>query len=678
MAILSRGCALPSRTLTGISVALLFAINAYVAKALFWVDFTTRMESIEGSYISISRWAIDHWQDRAWFPLWFGGMPFVHVYQPGLHLTVAEAARLLGWSPEHAYHVLTGLAYSLGPVALFWLCYRATSRRGFAFLAGVIYSLFSVVLLVAPVVLYDTGGPLLARRYEVLVHYGEGPHTTALALVPLVIWALDRAVSTRRWIFVLAAPLAVAAVVLTNWPGTVGLAMAVAAYALAMLDRDWIRRWLMLAGIGAVTYLIVMPWASPSIVHLVLRNAQQGTATPLNTRRMMIAGLIGLGLLAAHLVLKRLGVNPWLRFFLYFAAITGVVALTYAWLHFEIIPQPNRFELEFDMAAAAVVAFAATAVLNRLPPRWKVVMIVVLSLLGASQIHRYRRYAKGLTQPLDITGTIEYRMAKWFDRNMRGKRVFAPGNVSLWMNLFTDVPQVAGCCEQGIPTHEYRIAVYTIYTGQNAGERDAAISLLWLKAYGAAAIGVSGRGSTEVFKPYWNPKKFEGVLPELWRSGDNVVYGIPRPSDSLAHVVKQSAIVVQAPENGLVIEPLLPLVKALDEEKAPFARFRWINPHEAEIEATTTSDEVIFVQASYDPGWHATENGGPLKITPDALGMMAIEPMHAGVHRVRLVYGGDPESLWARRAQVGGLLLLALWAAGCWYAGRRPSRLRAR
>src|SRR5690348_5253498 len=237
MAIPSPGRTFPSRTLTGISVAVLFAINAYVAKNLFWVDFTTRMESIEGSYISISRWAIDHWQDRAWFPLWFGGMPFVRVYQPGLHLTVAETAGLLGWSPEHAYHVLTALAYSLGPVALFWLCYRATSRRGFAFLAGVIYSLFSVILIIAPVVRYDTGGPLLARRYEVLVHYGEGPHTTALALIPLVIWVLDRAVSTRRWIFVFAAPSAVAAVVLTNWPGTVGLTMAVAAYALAMVDR---------------------------------------------------------------------------------------------------------------------------------------------------------------------------------------------------------------------------------------------------------------------------------------------------------------------------------------------------------------------------------------------------------------------------------------------------------
>jgi hypothetical protein len=652
----------------------LFAINAYVARALFWVDFTARMESIESSYISISRWALDHWQDRAWFPLWFGGMPFGHVYQPGLHLTVAESARFLAWTPEHAYHVVTGLAYSLGPVALFWLCYRATQRRGFAFLAGVVYSLFSAILIVAPTVRYDVGGPLLARRYEVLVHYGEGPHTTALALVPLVIWLVDRAAATRRWVFVLAAPLAVASVVLTNWPGTLGLAMALAAYALATLDRGWIRRWLTLAGIGVVTYLIVMPWASPSVIRLVFRNAQQSTATPLNADRILSFGLIAIGLAAAHLGLKRLGVNPWLRFFLYFAAITGAVALPFAWFHRDIIPQPNRFQLEFDMAAAVLVAFAATAVLNRLRSRWKVLLIVVLAVLGVSQLRRYGRYAKAMTQPLDITGTIEYRMAKWFDQNMQGNRVFAPGNVSLWMNLFTDVPQVAGCCDQGIPTQEHRIAVYTIYTGQNAGERDAAISLLWLKAYGAAAIGVTGPASTEAFKPYWNPKKFDRVLPELWRSGDNVVYGIPRPSDSLAHVVKRSAIVAQAPENGLMIEPLLPLVTALENEKPPFARLRWINQHEAEIDATTGLEDVIFVQATYDPGWHATESGVRLKITPDMLGMMAIQPTQAGVHRIRLAYGEDAESLWAQWARIGGLLVLGLWAVACWYYDR-PDRL---
>ena len=181
----------------------------------------------------------------------------------------------------------------------------------------------------------------------------------------------------------------------------------------------------------------------------------------------------------------------------------------------------------------------------------------------------YARYAQRLTQPIDITSTIEYQMAKAFEANLRDERVFAPGNVSLWMNMFTDVPQVAGCCDQGIPNQEYRIAVYTIYTGQNAGARDAEISLLWLRAYGANAIGTTGPNSTEFFKPYWNWKKFDGVLPELWRQGENVIYRVPRKSTDPVRVIPKSAVTPRAPENGLVIEHLQPFVTALEDPAMP-------------------------------------------------------------------------------------------------------------
>src|SRR5947209_14733149 len=228
---------LPSRGLTALCAALLFAINAFVARRLFWIDFTQHMESIEGSYMSISRWAMDHWHDLTWFPLWFTGSPFDRVYQPGLHLSVAELARILQWTPEHSYHVLTGLAYALAPVSLFWLCYSLTGRRGYAFTAGLMFSLFSATLVLVPGIRHDIGSWLLPRRYQILVHHGEGPHTAALALAPVVIWLLHRAAETRRWFFIVSAPVALGALVLTNWPGTTGLTMALGTDGLAALNR---------------------------------------------------------------------------------------------------------------------------------------------------------------------------------------------------------------------------------------------------------------------------------------------------------------------------------------------------------------------------------------------------------------------------------------------------------
>src|SRR5690348_7396984 len=103
--------------------AVIFAVNAYVCKNLFALEFSQRMESIEGSYMSIARWITANWSDLTWFPLWFNGMPMQNLYQPGFHFTVAGFATLLGWTPQHAYHFLAAITYSAGAVTFFGLCY---------------------------------------------------------------------------------------------------------------------------------------------------------------------------------------------------------------------------------------------------------------------------------------------------------------------------------------------------------------------------------------------------------------------------------------------------------------------------------------------------------------------------------------------------------------------------
>jgi len=72
-------------------------------------------------------------------------------------------------------------------------------------------------------------------------------------------------------------------------------------------------------------------------------------------------------------------------------------------------------------------------------------------------------------RPIDIRQTIEYRVADWLNRNGPYTRVFAPGSMSVWLNAFTDTPQLAGCCDQSSPNFESLVAGYTVYTDQNAG-----------------------------------------------------------------------------------------------------------------------------------------------------------------------------------------------------------------
>lgn len=647
-------------TILAAYAAAICAINAYICKNLFALEFSQRMESIEGSYMSIARWTAANWSDLTWFPLWFNGMPFEKVYQPGFHFTVAGLSTLLGWTPQHAYHFLTAVTYCAGALTLFWLCYEATKDRAQALLAALLYSLISPVCFLVPLIRSDAGGWLAPRRYQILAHYGEGPHISAVALIPVVILLLHGALSLRNRIWIAIAPFALAVIPLMNWPGSMGLAMAVLAYCLSQIGAFRISNWLALIGMGVAAYLIASPWLPPSVIAAVIRNAQQSDGTSFGSAQLWPALTLAAACAALLIVFKRTTANRWLRFFVFFALLTGAVSIGHEWFGWRLLPQPDRFQVEFEMAFAATLAYLLIWGIRKLPARIQLAAAVLLVAFGARQVLHDARYAQRLTQPIDIASTIEYQMAKWFDTNLHDQRVFAPGNVSLWMNMFTDVPQVAGCCDQGIPNQEYRIAVYTIYTGQNASARDAEISLLWLRAYGANAIGTTGPNSTEFFKPYWNWKKFDGVLPELWRQGENVVYRVPRKSTDPVRVIPKSAITPRAPENGLDIQPIQPFVSALEDPAMPTARFRWVNRHEALIDTETSAGQVIFLQISHDPGWKAIEDGIVLPVRADPLGMSYVEPVTRGPVHLQLLYDGGAEVRLTRIFLAVGLLMVAV------------------
>ena len=123
--------------------ALLFLMNAYVCRGLFGMEYLRHMGSIEAAYIGISRYMLAHWRDFSWFPLWYAGIPAQNTYPPLLHWMVALAALLRGISPAHAHHWVTAIFYCLGPVALFALTLRLSGSRRAAFIAGVLYSVLS-------------------------------------------------------------------------------------------------------------------------------------------------------------------------------------------------------------------------------------------------------------------------------------------------------------------------------------------------------------------------------------------------------------------------------------------------------------------------------------------------------------------------------------------------------
>ncbi len=648
---------------SAMAALLLFLVNAFIVRGLFFVDYTREMGSIEAAYISLSRYITENWSDLTWFPLWYGGIPFQNTYPPLLHLTVAAVADALNWSAGRAHHFVTAVAYCLGPVTLFWLALRLSGDRIGSFLSALLYSVLSLSAFLMPIVAHDMGSMLHARRLQALLHYGEGPHVSSMTLLPLAIGCLHLAFERRRPIFYVLTGASFAAVVLTNWLGGFALAAAVASYLL--MRNTGFKGWLGTIAIGIYAYALAAPWIPPTTLLTVRQNAQRiGGPFHIGARHLLYAIVFAGVLTAVHRLLIRLGASRIIHFSTLFFLFTGGVTLSAGWFELYLLPQPNRYHLEMEMALVLLIIFALRKWLTSRPLALRAAAVGMFLLFSGNQVLKYRWYAKPMIQPINITQTTEYKIARWFDEHMDGQRVMAPGSISFWMNAFTDTPQIGGGFDQGITNQQLPVAQFQIYSGMDAGHAEGEVALAWLKSLGVHAIAIGGTRSGEYYKPFRNPHKFDGLIPEIWREGDDRIYAVPQRSDSLARIVRAGGIVTRTPETGALVEPLKPYVMSLDNRAMPVALWNWTSRHSATARARLERGQLLSVQIAYHPGWTALVNGIAAPIRSDAIGQMVIEPECTGDCRFDLEFTGGAEAAIARFASytavIGGIAWIAL------------------
>ena len=641
--------------------ALLFAVNAYIARELFTSEYIAQMGSIEATHIAIARYAMQNWRDLTWFPLWYGGIPYQNTYLPLLHLMVAAVAKLLGISPALSYHAVVATFYCLGPVTLFWLAWRLTGSRGYSFAAGLVYSLFSPSALLIPAIRQDMGGLFHPRRFDTLVRFGEGPHIASLTLLPVAILCLHNAIEKRRPLHYLLAALSMAAVALTNWLGAFALAAACLAYLLSRWRGTGWKIWLTAAGLGVYAYAVAAPWIPPSMLTATATNEQRYDGRfAFPAQHLIYAGLVLAALLLVEWGLARWRAPEFLRFAVLFSFLMATVTLAAAWFRVMLMPQAYRYHLEMEMALTLAAVFAIRPLLGRLGRGAEVVALAALLLLAIFPAKSCRRYARYQDRPIDIRATIEYQAAQWFEGNMGDRRVFANGSVGFWLNAFNDTPQFGGGYDQGLLNRLIPGVVYQVYTGQGSNGREGEIAALWLKAYGVHAIITGGPRSREFYKDFRNPRKFEGLFKEVWRDGDDAIWEVPWRSPSLAHAMRPSDLVAHEPRSGIDVDPLRPYVAALDNPEFPSAEFAWRNRHQAAITGGLHRDQVVSVQMSYHPGWHASVDGRPRRVFRDHLGQLAIAPECDGPCRVEIAFDGGVEMQVTRlvswSATMGGLI----------------------
>jgi hypothetical protein len=642
-----------------VAAVLLFALNAWIAWRLFLVSYTPAWSSIEGAFVGLARHISLHWGDFSWWTIWRCGMPYQDTYVPLLHLVVAAVATIAKWPAAHAYHAVLGVTYSLGAVTLYVLARRLDAERPAAVFAGLVYSLFSPSAFILPEFGVDLGNPLAGRRLQVMTVYGEGPHVSAIALIPLALLVLEYAVRRRTGRSLALASLALGAVFITNIPGTMGLALAVFCWIAVQPGATRFAALRIAATAAVLGYAVVCFAVPPSSLVTVFGNVgpmHSGFSTALH-RTPYLLPLVLVATAGVGWLLARTFLPLYARFGALYAAMTALLVLTARHSErFEILPQAGRLHLEMELGIALVAAWLLW-LFYRSGRSARYVLAVFGLAAMYYQVGHYRWRARMDLKPVDPTTRSEYTSAHWLDTHMNGRRVYATGSTGFWLNAFTDTPQMTGCCDQGNSMAALASVPYLIHAGIAPAQTRTGIE--WLQTMGIHAIVVNGPESNDEYKDYQKPERFENFLPVLHRERGDTIYGIPQRSASLAHVIR--------PEEAPSDRDRSRYVAAIEDPARPEAACDWLAAGRARIRARLNPGDAVSVQTAWFHGWRASSNGAAVPVDRDGIGFLLLRPACTGDCTIDLRWTGPRDFYLAGMVSAAGIALAA------WLALRRRS-----
>jgi hypothetical protein len=261
----------------------------------------------------------------------------------------------------------------------------------------------------------------------------------------------------------------------------------------------------------------------------------------------------------------------------------------------------------------------------------------VVALLCVAGLYPALRYVRHAYYPFPkaraVENQYEYVIGKWVHDHWPGERVLPSGTVRFWFNAWFDNPQTDGGSAQGMLNQILPMASYQI----TAGDRGE-IAVLWLQALGTDAVIVPDRTSPEWYHDYVKPEKFRGLGPVLYddRRG-TVIYRIPRVHSGIGRVVESAKIAaVGAVRGGDDVQTLQQYVSAVEDPAQALTEVRWKSFDEFVVQAQAGREQSLLLQETYDPAWHAYEDGKPLTIRRErVMGFMLID-VPEGAHRVQL------------------------------------------
>jgi hypothetical protein len=600
-------------------------LNFGINWRIFLPGVTPYRGSIERGYAYMAALVAQHPNPWAWNPMQYCGLPTHFVYLPLLPYWNAIWLRLwpaLDSTQVHRVTCAAALCVAVGGVFLF-VRYFGASRTA-AFAAGLAVTTLSPLYLLIQTIEKDRGIMEIPWRIQVLIKYGEGPHTVGLALIPLALIAVHRCATTGTFGALWLAAVALAAVVLTNWVAGLALALLVVIQLLSYgSEPGYSLRRPLLAGV--LGYLLAAFWLTPTFVLRMMGNWPKdafGYQFQTLERFAMggwVAGVLVLWLLSRWLWPK----HRYLAFLLQATFCFGLLVSLFYGYGLNVIPESRRYALEYELFLILLACELLRLAYGRW--RWATGFVLLVLLLNRTPAvthflaHRYKPWV-----PVERETTPEYQVAVALAARQPVGRLTLSGGSRFRFNSWFGYPQIGGVFETGLRNRIPVDIAYQVRTdiGSVPGE-EAASSILQLRALAVEYLVVHGPESQEFYRDLKFPNKFEGVLEKVWSAGDDRIYRLGPVR--YAHVVKPAELPAYPPRAGY-FKVLAPYVNAMLDPARPALEFAWHGTSAATITGAVRPGDRIAVAISYDDGWEARQNGKLIPLEPNQLGFFTLSP----------------------------------------------------
>lgn len=661
------------RRKVALDIVLICLLTAVLIRPLFQMRYMDNWASIESTFISDARYLSDNWPSPKWQPLWYTGTRFDYIYPPALRYGTAALAHYYPkMTPAKAYHIYTAFFYCIGIAGVYFFVYAGSRSRRAGWLAALMAALWSPTYWIPTQAVREMivdNWMLAPQRFNALVRYGEGPHITALGLMPLALAASWFALRRFEPVAVICASVFSCLVVSNNFYGASAMALMfpLMVWSIWVTHEDH-RIFARAAMIGLVAYGLTAFWLTKAYLTLTLNNMQY-----VSNRGNMWSLWIFLAQVIAYVVLTERWARgrperAWPVFVLGLASTFVLQVIGNMTIDFRVIGEPTRWVPELDLALIVLLMlFCEWAWRQR---RRSVQAAGVLALAVALvPCALYLRYAYKFIPP----GTghehrLEYRITSWIHEHMPNQRTYVTGTLRFWFDAWFDLPHVGGGSEQGLLNGTIMPAQWEVNLGD-----DLAISNRWLDVTGADAIIVHGPKSTEPYKDIVKPEKF-AKWEVLFDDGqDNRVYRVPRRYPGLARVVETAAARVVPPMTFQhEMETVTPYAKMLNEGPAIQVTTQRQGSDAFVVKGLSArgAGQSLVVLEAHDGPWKAYAGDREVPVTRDVLGYMRVDEMPPGTAEVRFVFT-TPRQNQAGRG-LTALTALALVGYAIRYRRREP------